>query len=236
MVSARLPAGVAVALLAFVIAVLGAGRSQAATIDVDIGDLWFCTDAFEFGECENDDLGTTIFVGDTVTWTKTTFMTHTVSQCTDDTFSSCVDGFQSGLIHGSNGSFSTVFGNADTFYYQCALHPTQMRGRLVVTALPVDSDGDTILDEFDPDDDNDGVLDDDDVCPLLAGVAEQNGCPPPGPPLAVGGITGLLDADDTASAARESGSDNIGILAALAGVVGATLIAGGWYARRRFLR
>ncbi|MCH8813652.1 MAG: hypothetical protein IH957_00955 [Chloroflexi bacterium] len=233
MISARLPAGVAVVLLAVVIAALGAGRSQAATIDVAIGDLWFCTPAFEFGECENDSLGTTIFVGDIVTWTKTTFMTHTVSECTDDTFSSCDDGFQSGLIGGPTGSFSKLFGHDDTFYYRCNLHPTQMRGRIVVIAQPTDRDGDTIIDELDPDDDNDGILDDDDDCPFLAGVPELNGCPPPGPPVAVGGTAGLLDADDTAPTASEPRSDNIGILAALAGVVGATLIAGGWYARRR---
>lgn len=35
---------------------------------------------------------------------------------------------------------------------------------------------------------------------------------------------------------NNSTSDNTGYIAALAGVVGAALIAGGWYARRRWLR
>jgi hypothetical protein len=56
--------------------------------------------------------------------------------------------------------------------------------------------------------------------------------PPPGPPV-VGGIAGLLDADDPAPTSEPS-SDTIGYVAALAGV--AALIAGGWYARRRLSR
>ncbi|MCH8814693.1 MAG: hypothetical protein IH957_06270 [Chloroflexi bacterium] len=56
---------------------------------------------------------------------------------------------------------------------------------------------------------------------------------PPGPPV-IGGIAGLLGADDDARSTSTSSDDNLGYLAALAGVVGATLIAGGWYARRRF--
>ena len=58
-----------------------------------------------------------------------------------------------------------------------------------------------------------------------------------GGPPAVGGIAGLLEADDTDATTVASGSnDDIGYIAALAGVVAATLIAGGWYARRRWLR
>ena len=61
--------------------------------------------------------------------------------------------------------------------------------------------------------------------------------PPPGPPLGVGGIAGLLDADDgVAPPASQSSSDNTGYIAALAGVIGAMLIAGGWFARRRWAR
>ena len=49
------------------------------------------------------------------------------------------------------------------------------------------------------DTDNDGVLGPDDVCPLLFGTPEENGCPPPAPPLAVGGTAGLIgDADAVA--------------------------------------
>ena len=55
------------------------------------------------------------------------------------------------------------------------------------------------------------------------------------PPIAVGGVAGLLEADDHA-ATTASRSDNTGYVAALAGIVSAALIAGGWYARRRWLR
>jgi len=218
-----------------VIAVLGAGSARAAPIDIATGDEWFCTPAFELADCENDSLGTTVFVGETVTWTKTSLQFHTVSECTDGTFSSCSGGFQSGVISGPSGTtFSEAFAHDGSFYYRCNLHPTQMRGHIVVTALPTDRDGDTIIDELDPDDDNDGILDEDDACQFLAGLPELDGCPPPGAPLSVGGISGLLEPngpDD--SAVSDGGSDNLGYAAALAGIVGAALIAAGWFLRRR---
>ncbi len=59
---------------------------------------------------------------------------------------------------------------------------------------------------------------------------------PPGPSV-VGGIAGLLDADDgVVPSASQSGSDKIGYIAALSAIIGATLIAGGWFARRRWLK
>jgi hypothetical protein len=84
--------------------------------------------------------------------------------------------------------------------------------------------------------DGDGVLDIDDACPNLTGVPEENGCPPPGPP-AVGGIAGLLEADVGVGSVGDSGGGaNTGYVAAFVGVVGAALIAGGWYARKRWMR
>ena len=51
---------------------------------------------------------------------------------------------------------------------------------------------------------------------------------------AVGGIAGLIHADDrTPATTSGSRNDNIGYVAALAAVVGAAITAGGWYARRR---
>ena len=57
---------------------------------------------------------------------------------------------------------------------------------------------------------------------------------PTGPP-AVGGVAGLLDEDDSAATSAPGGRTT-GYIAALAGIVGAALIAGGWYVRRRWLR
>ena len=54
--------------------------------------------------------------------------------------------------------------------------------------------------------------------------------------LAVGGAAGLLEADvDVDAAAGGRGGGTFALSAALAGLVVATLIAGGWYARRRWL-
>jgi hypothetical protein len=87
-----------------------------------------------------------------------------------------------------------------------------------------------------PDADGDGLLPPDDACPLLAGPASNQGCPPPGPP-AVGGIVGLRDGS-AGPASRGSdapaGDYAAPVAAALAGL--AAIIAGAWYARRRWLR
>lgn len=50
----------------------------------------------------------------------------------------------------------------------------------------------------------------------------------------VGGIVDLLGTDDGPATASETGGDTIYVVA-LAGVIGAILIAGGWYAGRRWL-
>jgi len=90
---------------------------------------------------------------------------------------------------------------------------------------PVDDDGDGIFNHFDncPNVPNPGQEDTDGD-----GIADACESQPPNP---VGGIAGLLDADDPA-AMSESRSDNIGYITVLAGLVGA-LIAGGWYMSRR---
>lgn len=84
-----------------------------------------------------------------------------------------------------------------------------------------------------PDSDGDGINDMADLCPALPGVPEENGCPPPGPPLAVGGSVELLaganPADDLGS---HDAPDYTRYIAAL--VAGAILLcARGWYARTR---
>lgn len=59
---------------------------------------------------------------------------------------------------------------------------------------------------------------------------------PPGPPV-VGGLAGLLNGDEGVDAAVDgSGVDHVDDFAAVAGVVLATLITGGWYVRKRWLR
>ncbi|MCH8814530.1 MAG: hypothetical protein IH957_05435 [Chloroflexi bacterium] len=158
----------AVALTAVLIAVLiavapfqgGTRQAEAATLGVDIGDVWFCNISFQAGTCTNDGLGTSIIQGDTVQWTQTGVLPHTVSQCTDGTFTSCAAGFQSPILGGGSGAqFSETFNTPGTFFYRCNIHTTTMFGQLVVDPAAPDNDGDTIPDNIDPDDDNDGMPD-----------------------------------------------------------------------------
>lgn len=142
--------------------------------------------------CENDNMATEILFEETVTWTMTAGV-HTVSQCTDNTFSSCTSGFQSGILGGPGETYSTPFPQAGIFFYRCNVHFDRMFGQIIVTDPRIDTDGDTVVDELDPDDDNDGVLDPDDACPHLAGSVAAGGCPP------VGGIAGVLDGDATSA-------------------------------------
>ncbi|MFQ5472552.1 MAG: plastocyanin/azurin family copper-binding protein, partial [Dehalococcoidia bacterium] len=140
----------------------GPGEAEAATIGVDVGDVWFCDSSFQGGVCE-----TTVSVGDTVEWTQTGGLPHTVSQCTDATYTSCNSGFTKTFAGGSSEQFSQTFGTDGTFYYRCNIHPGPMRGRIVVGSGGLDTDGDTIPDGQDPDDDNDGMPDT---------YEQENGC------------------------------------------------------------
>lgn len=133
----------------------GSQEAEAATVGVDIGDVWFCNASFQGGVCE-----TMIANGDTVLWTQTGGAPHTVSQCTDGTFTSCSGGFQSGTLAGGSGAtFDETFNSDGTFFYRCNIHPSTMRGQIVAGAGELDSDGDTIPDSTDTDDDNDGMPD-----------------------------------------------------------------------------
>ncbi len=69
----------------------------------------------------------TVNVGETVTWTNTTLMPHTVT---------AVDGsFDSGTMNGQT-SFSVTFTKPGTFLYSCTIHPT-MKGTVVVRSAGV---------------------------------------------------------------------------------------------------
>ena len=78
------------------------------------------------------------------------------------------------------------------------------------------------------DSDGDGVCNDD--APSLG--------PPPGcvRSIAVGGVVGLLETDGGEASVSASTDATVGYVVVLAGFVGAALIAGGWFARRRWLR
>jgi Tol biopolymer transport system component len=102
-----------------------------------------------------------------------------------------------------------------------------------------DTDSDGLGDACDPDDDGDDIPDADDSCPLYPGPLENNGCPLPGPP-AVGGavemqVSGSGSAVDSAASSGGSAAPNHIALTGLAPAALLTLIAGAWYASRRWL-
>jgi plastocyanin len=90
-----------------------------------------------------------IEVGDSVEWwTKSPFhsLPHTVTECTDNTFSNCgADAdptnpigdssvFSGGAVANTLRYGPTTFTTEGTFYYYCSIHPDVMRGRVVVAA------------------------------------------------------------------------------------------------------
>jgi plastocyanin len=98
---------------------------------VDVGNLYFCSPSFSGQVCD-----TGVNVGDTVTWNVSAGF-HTVTEC-DESFATCppAGGFDSGQLE-VGGTFSRTFTAAGTFEYYCAFHPTEMRGRVVVSASAV---------------------------------------------------------------------------------------------------
>src|SRR5712692_8150167 len=105
------------------------GGARAATINIDVGDFYFCSPANSGGVCD-----TAVNVGDTVTWLWVGSATHTVTEC-DAAFSTCppAGGFDSGR-QANGATFSHVFNTAGTVAYRCNVHTTLMRGRVVVSA------------------------------------------------------------------------------------------------------
>src|SRR5262245_36544297 len=102
--------------LALALAVAGlplmvAGPADAATQSVKIGDNLY------------DPTTINVAVGDTVTWTNSGKVEHTVT--------SEVGVWDSGHIK-AGGTYSLVFSSPGTYFYYCTVHPREMRARVVV--------------------------------------------------------------------------------------------------------
>jgi len=95
-----------------------------------------------------------IQAGDTITWVAPAPLAahvHTVTECTDNTFSVCGPGVSPGNPIGDSGvrnpppavapagwPYGPIQFNAPgTYYYRCEIHPDVMRGRTVVQSPPV---------------------------------------------------------------------------------------------------
>jgi hypothetical protein len=109
-------------------ALFASGRdAHAATTTVTVGDFYFCSSSFEDGVCD-----TTINAGDTVTWDYSgAFNSHTSTACGSDCDNPSTSPlWDSGTING--GTYSFTFDTVGTYLYFCTIHPTQMRGRIIV--------------------------------------------------------------------------------------------------------
>jgi plastocyanin len=125
----RVPALAATGLIIASLALAFVLRSAAAAeVSVEAGNNYFCSSTFESGLCE-----TAVTAGDTVTWTLSGGV-HTVTLC-DESFTQCppAGGWDSGVLEAGD-SYSQTFTAPGSYPYYCALHPSDMRGRIAVTA------------------------------------------------------------------------------------------------------
>jgi len=118
--------------VALLTALPASAQPAAASVSIDIGDDWFCSPSFEGQVCQ-----TALTAGDVVTWNypNTGDSVHTVTQCTDTTFTDCSINWSPGPLYPGQ-SFQRSFNSSGTIYYRCNIHPTKMRGRLDVSAAP----------------------------------------------------------------------------------------------------
>jgi plastocyanin len=108
--------------------------AAAATVTIPMGGnvyYWFCDSSHIFGNV----CTTTIQAGDTVTWQNVSDTAHTSTECDGNCGAALPPSplplWDSGLVAPS-GTFSRQFNQAGTFDYQCNVHPTQMRGQIIV--------------------------------------------------------------------------------------------------------
>ena len=105
----------------------GEARAQ-ARLKVEVGDLWFCQPAFQNGVCE-----TAITAGDTVEWQWAGTEHHTSTECGGD-LDICPEPHLWDSPVQTAGTFSFTFDSPGTYVYRCQIHPSEMRGAIVVLA------------------------------------------------------------------------------------------------------
>ena len=103
--------------------------ASAATFSITVGNNWFCDASFQNGDCDLE-----VAVNDGVTWLFDSAVAHTTTECTGSC-GSVIGNPSSRLWHSGNmtsGSLSQIFDTPGVFQYQCNIHPTQMRGTIIV--------------------------------------------------------------------------------------------------------
>ena len=121
----------ALALFAFALLIgTPAPSAEGATVDILVGDFWFCSAGFQNGVCTN-----TITVGDTVSWDFSgAVFTHTTTDCNGDCGTPPFGTeWGSPFVPGGGPKFQHPFTSTGVFLYYCTLHPLSMRGQITVT-------------------------------------------------------------------------------------------------------
>ena len=168
--STRLVVSLVALIAAAAVLLMTAGSAGAqAAVNVPVGDLWFCGSASQNGVCTTE-----INAGDTVIWNFSgASLPHTTTAC-GDSCDSPTDSplWDSGTV--SDGSaFQFTFDEPGTYLYRCNIHPSQMRGEIVVSAAAPGRD-DEPFDEP-ADDDTVGVIEPEIVAPPSAGTGSPSG-------------------------------------------------------------
>jgi plastocyanin len=139
------PVLLSMALLATALVLMARGGPEPAqashgNVDIEVGNLFFGTTASGAWDGTGDPgtfEETTIHEGDTVTWTPWASF-HTVTGCDPNTFWVDCNGDAPIGDSGNQGTGSTwgpiTFNSAGEYPYLCTLHPTFMRGKIVVEA------------------------------------------------------------------------------------------------------
>ena len=117
--------------LALALVVLATAYSTtSAQQNIAGGDNFFCDASFTNAVCT-----TTVTAGDTVTWNfGGAALPHTTTFCGNDCDSPTTAPLWDSGIVSDGSSFSFTFSDAGTYLYFCTIHPTEMRGQIVVEA------------------------------------------------------------------------------------------------------
>src|SRR3990172_2684506 len=118
-----------VALVAFALfAAAASAHAAPPAVTIAVGDNWFCDSSYQFGDCQ-----TAVAAGTEVTWEYAAGgSVHTTTECGDSCDSPTGSPlWDSGVMYPGDG-FARLFDSPGTYRYFCMLHPSDMRGTIVV--------------------------------------------------------------------------------------------------------
>ena len=98
------------------------------TTTIAVGDLFFCDSSFQNGECK-----TAIAAGDTVVWNfEGAALPHTTTECGASCDTPTDSPMWDSDVINDGSTFEQTFSEAGEYLYRCNIHPTIMRGHIIV--------------------------------------------------------------------------------------------------------